>query len=499
MRYEPATLPFTTRELGGLHLAVSRTGDHAFLNSHELDLLRNDPAGLPTDLRGTLQARFFVGTRDAGIGQRRLIASRIAAKRETVDVGPSLHIIVPTLQCAHSCRYCQVSRSLGDEGHAMTEADLDAACDSILQSHAPTLTVEFQGGDPLIRFDLIQRAVLRISDGNRARGRRIRFVIASTLHQLDAEMCDFLATHGVLLSTSIDGPPALHNRNRPIPGRDSHERTLAGVALARSRLGPDAVSALMTTTRASLDQPEAIVDEYVRLGFHEIFLRPLSSYGFAKRNQAHLGYGIEAFIAFYRRGLERVLYWNRQGVPLREVYASILLNKALCTFDGATWTFRVRRARAAACWSTTTMATSIRVTKPGCWPRRAIAPSGSAGSVSLSPNLRRRPCSGRSSMPAGLNPARVAGSALTSCSARRTPSTRRPSSAVLTHRWIEPSTAGATWQCSTMSSCACALPTRARSISSIDGPSPRAPPNHEARRHRRECECRAGCLQGGRP
>jgi len=65
----------------------------------------------------------------------------------------------------------------------------------------------------------------------------------------------------------------------------------------------------------------------------DIFLRPLSSYGFAKRNQAHLGYPLSAFSDFYSRGLERVLHWNRQGVELREVYASILLNKVLSPFD----------------------------------------------------------------------------------------------------------------------------------------------------------------------
>ena len=146
-------------------------------------------------------------------------------------------------------------------------------------------------------------------------------------------MCSFLGRYGVFLSTSIDGPAALHNRNRPIPGRNAYERTVAGIELARSELGRDAVSALMTTTKASLAHPDAIVDEYVKLGFNDIFIRPLSSYGFAKRNQFLLGYRPEQFYDFYRRALDRVLHWNRQGVELREVYASIILNKILSPFD----------------------------------------------------------------------------------------------------------------------------------------------------------------------
>jgi radical SAM protein with 4Fe4S-binding SPASM domain len=118
-----------------------------------------------------------------------------------------------------------------------------------------------------------------------------------------------------------------------VPGRDSYRRTLDGIALARQRIGEHAVSALMTTTRASLELPEQIVDEYVRQGFNEIFLRPLSIYGFAKRNLARVGYSQEEFQAFYERALQRILWWNRQGIPVREVYMSIVMNKILSTFD----------------------------------------------------------------------------------------------------------------------------------------------------------------------
>lgn len=266
MAYAPQVQPFRSRVLAdGFVLATSRSGDHAFFAPDEFDQFRQSPQLLSLRRQAELRARFLLGDSHPSIGVRRLIASRIAAKRETVSSGPSLHILVPTLQCAHSCRYCQVSRSLHDQGHTLSLADLDAACDTIFESPSPTLTVEFQGGDPLLRFDLIERAVLRIKARNVAESRRIRFVVASTLHQLDTPMCAFFKAHGVHLSTSIDGPRELHNRNRPIPGRDSYERTAAGITLAREHMGHDSVAALMTTTKASLDHADAIVDEYVRL------------------------------------------------------------------------------------------------------------------------------------------------------------------------------------------------------------------------------------------
>lgn len=331
--YAVEILPYQIRALDNDWLAVSSAGDHIFLTTDQArSLAQGHVAELPLSLQAELKAGYFTANLDRS-GSRQLLISRQAARRETVAAGPSLHIIVPTLQCAHSCQYCQVSRSLTDTGHTLSHADLLAACDSVFESDAPTLTIEFQGGDPLLRFDLVQTAITRIHNRNHSEGRQLRFVIASTLHQLDQDMCDFLARHGVFLSTSIDGPAALHNRNRPIPERNAYERTLAGIELARSELGRDAVSALMTTTRASLAQPEAIVDEYVKLGFREIFIRPLSSYGFAKRNQLLLGYRPEQFYDFYQRALDRVVHWNREGIELREVYASVILNKILSPFD----------------------------------------------------------------------------------------------------------------------------------------------------------------------
>lgn len=300
----------------------------------ELQCLKESPETLPLSRQAEFRARNFLETSGANSGSRRLAKSRIAAKRETIQNGPSLHIIVPTLQCAHSCKYCQVSRSLEDMGHTMSLEDLDNTCTTIFESPSKTLTVEFQGGDPLLRFDLVKHAILRIEALNSTEGRTLRFVVATTLHQLDDEMCSFFKAHKVFLSTSVDGPAALHNKNRPTPTRNAYERTIAGVELAQSTIGHDHVSALLTATKESLQQPEEIVDEYVRLGFRDIFLRPLSSYGFAKRNQSVLGYSMEAFTLFYQRALERVIHWNQKGVELREVYASIILNKVLSTFDG---------------------------------------------------------------------------------------------------------------------------------------------------------------------
>lgn len=332
--YQPTVRPFEARHIGGDRWAcLSPVGEVTFLDTTMLERLRSAPERLCPDLRRQLKAKHFLSSSAPTPGLDRLYASRLAEKAATAVGPPTLHILVPTLQCAHSCQYCQVSRALDSTGFSMSQDQLLASCDTIMSSAAALLTVEFQGGDPLNRFDLVELAIEALSHHPERRERPIRFVIASTLHQLTPAMCEYFSLYDVKLSTSIDGPAWLHNKNRPLPTRDSYERTLAGVQLARTQLGPDSVSALMTTTRHSLDHAEAIVDEYVSLGLSEVFLRPLSPYGFAKRNLSYLGYSTQDFMRFYERGFQRVLWWNERGVPLREVYAGLILNKLISGFD----------------------------------------------------------------------------------------------------------------------------------------------------------------------
>ncbi|WP_235801966.1 radical SAM protein [Halopseudomonas pelagia] len=198
--------PFGFHRLGNDSVvAISATGDYTFLSQVELLALIESPDSLALERRAELQSKFFLRGQSS-TGSSQLLLSRIITKKETVTGGASLHILVPTLQCEHSCQYCQVSRSLDATGYSMTPKQVTAACKTIFQSPAKTLTIEFQGGDPLIRFDLIQQAIEQALEINETEQRNLRFVITSTLHQLTPDICDYLKKYNVYLSTSLDGP-----------------------------------------------------------------------------------------------------------------------------------------------------------------------------------------------------------------------------------------------------------------------------------------------------
>lgn len=247
--------------------------------------------------------------------------------------GPALHIFVVTLRCDHACGYCQVSRAAeGAAGFDMSWEDARAAIDRVFEAPTQALTVEFQGGEPALRFDLVERIVLEIERRNAEEGRGIRFSLVSTLHHLDSAALEFCRDHQIHISTSIDGPALLHDRQRPNPTRDSFSRTVESLTRARAIVGHDGVVAMPTLTRAALADPKAVIDTYRELGFGSIFLRPISPYGFALKTRRAIGYPMEAFVRFYAHALDYLLALNRTGEAMVETYASILLRHIFTPF-----------------------------------------------------------------------------------------------------------------------------------------------------------------------
>lgn len=284
-----------------------------------------------TALYTELRARHFLADSPSSIAPD-LLAIKVRTRYQQLPEFTRLHMFVVTLRCEHSCLYCQVSRQSHDKNKFdMSEATADHAIELVFRSPASAIKVEFQGGEPLLNFQLIRYIVEAVEA--RKNGRNVSFVIATNLALVDEEMLAFCSAHSILISTSLDGPRDLHDRNRPRPGGDSYGRTIRGIKLARDRLGRDGVAALMTTTKASLTRVREIVDEYVTQGFGEIFLRPLSPYGFALKTRSYDAYRVEEWLKFYKEGLDYIIELNRRGARLRECYASIVLKKMFTSSD----------------------------------------------------------------------------------------------------------------------------------------------------------------------
>jgi uncharacterized protein len=218
----------------------------------------------------------------------------------------------------------------------MTPEVGEKVVDLMLQSTSPSVTLEFQGGEPLVNFPVMKHIIEYALARNRAYGKSLEFTMVSNLALMDDEKLKYLVDHKVQICTSIDGPEAIHLKQRVLAGGNSHReaiRWIERINKAYVDLGLDPtlyhVEALLTTTREALKIPKQIVDTYVGLGCRAIFLRPVDPFGFAGKTARVVEYDRAAYADFYREAVEHILELNRKGEQVLERYAAIFLTKIL--------------------------------------------------------------------------------------------------------------------------------------------------------------------------
>lgn len=329
-------LPLRFHRLSSNKVFLSNfVGEWQVLTDEAFRLFLNRQLNPNTETYKNLRAKHFLIDADSSVAYD-LLALKTRTRLSHLRHILGLAIFVVTLRCEHSCPYCQVSRQSDDRvAFDMSEATALKALDLLFDSPAKAFKIEFQGGEPLLNFDLIKTIVRVANEKSGLTGKSVSFVIASNLALLDDAILKFCKAHRILLSTSLDGPADLHNKNRPRRGNNSHALATAGIRRAQEVLGADQVAALMTTTKASLPRVEEIIQEYYRLGLREIFLRPLSPYGFAVKTKQYNAYETQEWLEFYRKGLKAILDLNKSGTHFVELYAATILKKMLTPYPGS--------------------------------------------------------------------------------------------------------------------------------------------------------------------
>lgn len=328
-------LPFRFHRLNNQkEVLVNEVGDHLVVPSGTTHAIvtktlskENNP-----DLYGDLIASFFI-SEEIIPPLIDIYATRYRTKKSFLEGFTALHLFVVSLRCEHTCHYCQVSRVTTDKGKFdMSIKHISKGIDIMLNSPNPHVTMEFQGGEALLAFENIVYAVERTKELAPLHNKTVTYVICTNLAVVTEEILEYCKANDILISTSLDGPNYIHNENRKRPGKNSYELVLKGLELSRKIVGKDRVSALMTTTALSLEHPVEIVEEYYKQGFRNIFLRPISPYGFAVRNERKNKYETDKFLAFYKTALNRILEYNFSGEYFSEDYATIILKKILTPF-----------------------------------------------------------------------------------------------------------------------------------------------------------------------
>lgn len=329
-------LPFNFRRMENDRvLIINLTGEYSLILGRNFsNLMSARSAADLGELYFSLKGKHFIADSNADLAVE-LLATKLRSRKEYLRAFTALHMVVVTARCNCKCSYCQASSSEPSaKGLDMTPEVAGHVVDIIFHSPSPSIKIEFQGGEPTLNWPVIEHIVKKAERLNRKRKKELSFVICSNLVRAEQKFARFCRDHNISFSTSLDGPPDLHDLHRRCrDGSGSHQQFVKNLEFYRHALGRQSCCALLTITRDSLRRLPEIIDHYISMGFRNVFLRALNPYGFAVKNSERIGYSAEEFVDAYCNALEYILSLNRSGQTFAELYASLLLQRILTPFS----------------------------------------------------------------------------------------------------------------------------------------------------------------------
>lgn len=316
---------FNFKKFGDGYLITNDLGRYVFLSTDEFVALLKSHDNLPYDTKKQLEDNYFLYN-DSKISFSEKILNEMRDSKNYLFKSTQLHIFVVTTACNLNCIYCQAQNGTDKPNGFMTEEIAKKAVDIALESPTIDLEFEFQGGEPLLNFEIIKFIVIYAK--SKSNNRNINFSVVTNLTLITGDMIDFLKEHNITVSTSIDGNEELHNKNRPCyDNLGTFKKVIEKVDKLKSA-GIN-VGAIQTTTKFSLDKYEDIIDTYIKMGFENIFLRSLTPLGSANKSFNEIGYTADEYVEFYKNSLNYILERNINGVSIKEGHALIFISKIL--------------------------------------------------------------------------------------------------------------------------------------------------------------------------
>ena len=314
-------------------LLTNTVGEHLFISNDEFELFSKEPENLSFVTKGLLKSRFFLYDNTNKTVFDYIYDIKYRTKHSYLENESLLLMVVPTISCNCSCVYCQVnSRKNNSVKNDMSLKTVLSFCDFVFAISHKNIKIEFQGGEPFLRFDMIEFIVRRVTYLNKKYHKNIEYVVCTNFLNLTKHEIKILKKYNIAISTSLDGEKFVHDRNRPSAFYQStYDLFVKNIEIARrNKIFP---SALVTVTSLNLTRMNKIIDTYIENQFESIFIRPLNNYGCAFKNQ-NVYYKLDDYIVAYKSAMVYLIERNlNDNINLREEMFSIILRKIFSPFN----------------------------------------------------------------------------------------------------------------------------------------------------------------------
>lgn len=319
------------------YLITCDSGAFCFLNTKEFRQLKKGTI-ISKETFDLLEKKGIIITKN----NLKKVQQSLGLRYSFLQNGCSLHIVIPTARCNLGCDYCFADPS---EIHApkgendMDEKTAKKTIEFILNSPSQAITIEFTGGEPLARYDIIKIMIEHAIILNKKQKKDLKFSIVTNLSLMNHEIMEYLIKHNVNICTSLDGPKELHNKHRIIHAKKGKEIGTFDTVIHwmktinqeyKKRKISRKVYALMTITKDSLKYPKEIIDTYLDLNIDLVDIRAMMYVGriTEEENKQYL-YKYEDFIHFYEECLNYIDQLQQRGITINDRMTELYKQKII--------------------------------------------------------------------------------------------------------------------------------------------------------------------------
>jgi len=315
------------RRFDNCYLLSSDIGAWVFLSTDEFDDFVKQPVdALSDDLVERLRTRGIVV--DTNNLEREVELSH--RKYAPYFDGPVLFIIGVTGACNLGCEYCHADAQIRSPNQdRFSQGTISRLVDFILDAAGDRATVEFQGGEPLLAFDSIRRIIEEFKTRLEFEPGQIRFTLSSNLTTLNNEKIRYLTNNLVQIVASIDGPPDIHDEQRPYASGKGSYRTTSR-AFDRAKDAGAKMGIIAVATRHSQGNAEAIVDEVIDRSVQDVCINMPEQSGRAleKEQWKKIGLSPEQCFELWRDAVEYIATQQKSDqAPINEKFLQLILYK----------------------------------------------------------------------------------------------------------------------------------------------------------------------------
>ncbi|MBV1789989.1 quinohemoprotein amine dehydrogenase maturation protein [Marinobacterium sp. D7] len=215
--------------------------------------------------------------------------ARINPEPQKVEKFPLTTVVLNVnTGCNLSCTYCyKEDLTTPSKGEKMAYDTAIKSVEMLLRESPdqPHYNLVFFGGEPLSNMPLIRDVVAYCEERFSKLDASVDFTLTTNATLLTEELVDWFNAHRFGLTISMDGPKAMHDKNRiTVGGQGTYDVVKRKVDMLLKRYTARPVGCRVTLTRGVTDV-ETIFDHlYGELGFFEVGFGPVTSGDIAEFN-----------------------------------------------------------------------------------------------------------------------------------------------------------------------------------------------------------------------